>query len=582
MPIARFQMPDGRVGRFEVPDGTTPEQAQQLIAQSMSGGVDRAAIAEDMKRLADPLTGVSGVEKFLAGTGKAFTDIGRGLGQTVGLVSKDDVAESRRLDQPLMRTGAGMAGNVVGNVVAAAPTMAIPGANSIVGGTLVGAGMGALQPSVSNEETLKNLALGGLTAGAVPAAFAVGRTGKALLEPMYQGGRNKIMGRTLMQAAGGDAEKAIQNLSNARELVPGSAPTAGEAAGNPGIASLQRTASAIDPVAMNQMAARQVAQNDARQAALGSIAPDIDASKMARESATSALYRSTEDVPVKMTDDLVKLVQRPSMSKAFTRASQLAAEAGESIDPSALTGKSAHYIKMALDDLANASPATGIGGNELRAIKSTRADYLSALEKQIPDYGKARTAYSEMSRPINQAEIADEITRKATSFRGEITPSAYARALSDTTAQRVTGQPNASLARVMEPDQLAQLQAIKDDLLRSDFAKTAGKGIGSDTVQKMAFNNILNEVGVPSAVRGFAPAGVIGNVAKGAGQLLYKDANDRMASELAQALMNPQLSAQLMKSAMVNPRSAQLVNALKSGGATLGVSSPGIIQGLQQ
>lgn len=34
MPIARFEMPDGRIGRFEVPEGTTPEQAQELIAQS--------------------------------------------------------------------------------------------------------------------------------------------------------------------------------------------------------------------------------------------------------------------------------------------------------------------------------------------------------------------------------------------------------------------------------------------------------------------------------------------------------------------------------------------------------------------
>ena len=31
MPIARFQLPDGRVARFEVPQGTTPEQAQTLM-----------------------------------------------------------------------------------------------------------------------------------------------------------------------------------------------------------------------------------------------------------------------------------------------------------------------------------------------------------------------------------------------------------------------------------------------------------------------------------------------------------------------------------------------------------------------
>lgn len=36
MPVARFEMPDGRIGRFEVPEGTTPEQAQALITESLA------------------------------------------------------------------------------------------------------------------------------------------------------------------------------------------------------------------------------------------------------------------------------------------------------------------------------------------------------------------------------------------------------------------------------------------------------------------------------------------------------------------------------------------------------------------
>src|SRR5690349_21044811 len=36
MPVARFQMPDGRIGRFEVPEGTTPEQAQQMISAELA------------------------------------------------------------------------------------------------------------------------------------------------------------------------------------------------------------------------------------------------------------------------------------------------------------------------------------------------------------------------------------------------------------------------------------------------------------------------------------------------------------------------------------------------------------------
>ena len=34
--IAKFQLPDGRVGRFEVPEGTSPEQAMQLISTNLS------------------------------------------------------------------------------------------------------------------------------------------------------------------------------------------------------------------------------------------------------------------------------------------------------------------------------------------------------------------------------------------------------------------------------------------------------------------------------------------------------------------------------------------------------------------
>ena len=36
MPVARFEMPDGKIARFEVAEGTTPEQAQNQIAQMVS------------------------------------------------------------------------------------------------------------------------------------------------------------------------------------------------------------------------------------------------------------------------------------------------------------------------------------------------------------------------------------------------------------------------------------------------------------------------------------------------------------------------------------------------------------------
>jgi len=43
MPVARFEMPDGRIARFEVAEGTTPEQAQALISQQVAATQQQSA-----------------------------------------------------------------------------------------------------------------------------------------------------------------------------------------------------------------------------------------------------------------------------------------------------------------------------------------------------------------------------------------------------------------------------------------------------------------------------------------------------------------------------------------------------------
>jgi len=42
MPVARVQLPDGRIARFDVPEGTTPEQVQAFANQQFGGGQDVA------------------------------------------------------------------------------------------------------------------------------------------------------------------------------------------------------------------------------------------------------------------------------------------------------------------------------------------------------------------------------------------------------------------------------------------------------------------------------------------------------------------------------------------------------------
>lgn len=153
--MARYKVqgPDGAIHIFEGPDNATPEQIEAAAAAQFGGAAPL-----------DPTDGMSTSEKALAGAGKAFVDLYRGGKQLLGVgdqkALQQEIDEAKRLDAPLMNTGAGMAGNIGANVLTAIPTAGIPGANTIVGGSLVGLGMGLINPVATGESRAKNAAAG--------------------------------------------------------------------------------------------------------------------------------------------------------------------------------------------------------------------------------------------------------------------------------------------------------------------------------------------------------------------------------------------------------------------------------------
>lgn len=142
----------------------------------------KAALAqyEELKKL-DPTNGMSAADRFWAGMGKAFMDTGRGVGNLFGLVSDEDIEESRQNDQALMDTGWGMVGNIGGHAAQfALPGSLLTGAGklansaklmnagrsmiapkSITAATAAGASYGAIQPG----DRLENAAMGGIGGG---------------------------------------------------------------------------------------------------------------------------------------------------------------------------------------------------------------------------------------------------------------------------------------------------------------------------------------------------------------------------------------------------------------------------------
>jgi hypothetical protein len=155
------------------PQAPTGSLAAQMAADSAAPGYDPSEGGSTLK-IGPFDTGVQQPEwltRAEAGAGKAGYDLARGGAQWLGLESRGDVAESRKLDAPLMATTAGKVGNVAGNVGFLAPAMLVPGANTVVGGAAIGGAAGALTPSTSTGETLSNISLG---AGTGAAGAAIG------------------------------------------------------------------------------------------------------------------------------------------------------------------------------------------------------------------------------------------------------------------------------------------------------------------------------------------------------------------------------------------------------------------------
>jgi len=92
------------------------------------------------------------------------------VSDVMGLPTQADIEESRKRDAPLMATGAGRAGNVLGNVAAAVPAAMVPGAGTYLGASAIGATLGAVQPTVKGESRLTNTVVSG----------ALGAVGKAV------------------------------------------------------------------------------------------------------------------------------------------------------------------------------------------------------------------------------------------------------------------------------------------------------------------------------------------------------------------------------------------------------------------
>lgn len=106
--------------------------------------------------LRDTLKNTNWGTRNIASAGTALSNLWERGKQAIGQGDEQAIQNNRTIAQeaPI--------GAIAGNVTLLAPTAFIPGANTYIGAATIGAVTGALQPTIGDESTLKNIAVGGV------------------------------------------------------------------------------------------------------------------------------------------------------------------------------------------------------------------------------------------------------------------------------------------------------------------------------------------------------------------------------------------------------------------------------------
>ena len=464
-------------------------------------------------------------------------------------------------------------GSMVGQ---AAPWMATMGSGmipSFAQRVAQGAGMGiasgfatpekvGLTPEQFADQKASTVALQGALGAGFPVAGQMIKSGynalKGAVEPLYEQGRNRILGRALREFAGGQDEAAIQNLKNAQPLVSGSMPTVGQAAGVPSLAALERTAAANSPETVNAVAARKAAQNEAQVNALENIATPTRMGKYVdlRTRLGDELYAdalkpiSLGELTPEMSAQIKGLIKTPAIKDAMEQARVNAANRGIDMTNPSGSMRGLHETKMALDDeiaRLNAMDPTGSQKARLNSLVTAKDRLLGFIEEVSPEYKTARETFAKISKPIEQLESIKTLAEKSVSPSTE-------KIKFDQFAKNLEKLKNEG---VISTRQAERLDAVLEDMKRVKYAETAGKDVGSDTVQKLAFSNLMNQIGLPNALRNFAPSGIVGGALERVGDAIYGGANQKLKTKLAETMLDPAQAARLMEN--VKPYAASQV-----------------------
>jgi hypothetical protein len=236
--------------------------------------------------------------------------------------------------------------------------------------------------------------------------------------------------RTAMQQADGLGLTAQQALARANVIAPTTQATIERAVKRAGAPNVQPT--------VDTRAAIEAAQESARRTTIKGVTPDLQAAINARRAASKPLYEAADKAIVPIDAELAGVIARMPEG-TLAKAAEIAKMEGRPFimgktapaemvktgvldvtgkpvmrqvpgQTAEITGESLHYVKRALGDIAYGQTAlTGTGRDTQLAARGLLNDYVKAFETKVPEYGQARQIFSDLSAPVNQAQVLKEM-----------------------------------------------------------------------------------------------------------------------------------------------------------------------------
>lgn len=509
--IMDIQTKDGILLRG-IPEGTSDEAIKERINKIRK---ERASVPSGFEKEARETLGVT-LPELIAGSapvrfalGAASPILGAAELGARALGDKGGSEATRRIEE-MKQAGMkaygqegtdviGIGGTVMSPAALAAMKYIAPAATAggrILQGAGFGAGFGASAP-VGQEEgyAATKAAQTGLGAGlglAIPAGIegvrALARGGRNLIDPLLPGGNDRLVGRKLREAAGEKYDDVVKWLRENSEIVPGSRPTAAEAAAPAGSAefsAMQKIAEARRPTRFTDIASSQEAARLAAIRNFGRDQPALEAAEAARSAAAKTDYGAAYEKLIRADPELAGIASDPYFKRALPAAIDLAKSKG--VDVKQNLTQFLHYVKLGLDDQLSGQSREAIAASEKQAVQGVKTRLLDWMARHNKPYDIARLNFAKASKPIDEMRIGQELERALTSPMGTAErPVVFATAMREgpRTIKKATGEPRyESLEEALQPQNVEAAKSVLSDLARQSRHEQLAKAGSAAAVE---------------------------------------------------------------------------------------------------